>query len=125
MSTVLLFKLYVFKSQISISFDLIIAAFSYFDRNLKGATKCSGMIFVTNGTQHHSKTVILKLCARVMRIKTRALTFNIAYFMLHKSSFRMSGRSFLCDLWFTQTLRHKFDLYIYLSIYLSTYISEF
>ena len=29
----------------------------------------------------------------------------------------MSGRSSLCDLQFSQTLRHKFDLYIYLSIY--------
>ena len=103
MSTVLLFKLYVFKSQISISYDLIIAAFSNFDRGLKGAAKCSGMIFVTIGTQHHSKTAILKLCARVMHIKTRALTFNIAYSMLHKISFRMSGRSSLCDLWFAQT----------------------
>ena len=58
MSTVLLFKLYVFKSQISISYDLIIAAFSNFSRSLKGAAKCSGMIFVTIGTQHHSKTAI-------------------------------------------------------------------
>ena len=52
-----------------------------------------------------------------MRIKTRALTFSIAYSMLHKISSRMSGRSSLCDLWFAQTLRHKFDLYIYLSIW--------
>ena len=80
------------------------------------------MILVTIGTRHHSKTAILKLCARVVRIKTRVLTFNIAYSMLHKISFRMSGRSSLCDLWFAQTLRHKFDLYIYLSIYLSTYL---
>ena len=28
----------------------------------------------------------------------------------------MSGRSFLCDLWFSQTLRHKFDLHICLPI---------
>ena len=89
------------------------------------------MIFVTIGTQHHSKTAILKLYVRFVRIKTRVLIFNIAYSMLHKISFRMSGRSSLCDLWFAQTLRHKFDLYIYLSIYLSiylylsTYISEF
>ena len=93
---------------------MIIAAFSNFDRSLKGAGKCSGMIFVTIGTQHHSKTAIFKHCARVMRIETRALTFNVAYSMLHKISFRMSGRSSLCDLWFAQTLRHKFDLYIYL-----------
>ena len=72
-----------------ITYDLIIAAFSNFDRSLKGAAKCSGMIFVTIGTQHHSKTAILKLCASVMRIKTRALTFNIAYSMLHKISFLM------------------------------------
>ena len=124
MSTALLFKLYnyAFKCQISISYDLIIAAFSNFNRSLKGAVKYSGMTFVTIGSQHHSKTAILRLCARV---QTRALTFNIAYSMLHKISFRMSGRSSLCELWFSQTLRHKFDLYIYLSIYLSTYISEF
>ena len=42
----------------------------------------------------------------------RALTFNIAYSMLHKISFRMSRRLSLCVLWFSQTLRHKFDLYI-------------
>ena len=125
MSTVLLFKLYnyAFKCQISISYDLIIAAFSNFNRSLKGAVKYSGMTFVTIGSQHHSKTAILRLCARVVRGQIRALTFNIAYSMLHKISFRMSGRSSLCDLWFFQTLRHKFDLYIYL--YLSTYISEF
>ena len=119
MSTVLLFKLYVFKSQILISYDLIIAAFSNVDRSLKGAVKCIGMILVTIGTQHHSKTAILTLCARVLRVQSRALTFNIAYSMLHKISFRMSGRSSLCDLWFAQTLRHKFDLYIYL--YISIY----
>ena len=104
MSTILLFKLYVFESQISISYDLIIAEFSNFDRSLKGAAKCSGMIFVTIGTQYHSKTAILKLCARVMRVHSRALTFNIAYSMLHNISFRMSGGSSLCDLWFFQTL---------------------
>ena len=122
MSTVLLFKLYVFKSQISTSYDLIIAAFSNFNRSIKGAAKCCGMILVTIGTQHNSKTAIWKLCARVVRVQTRALTFNIAYSMLHKISFRMSGRSSLCDLWFSQTLRHKFDLYIYLSIYLYIWI---
>ena len=80
------------------------------------------MIFVTIGTQHHNKTAILRLCARVMRGQARAQTFNIAYSMLHKISFRMSGRSSLCDIWFSQTLRHKFDLYIYISIYLSIYL---
>ena len=60
MSTDLLFKLYVFKSHIR-SYDLIIAAFFNFNRSLKGATKCSGMIFATIGTQHHSKTAILRL----------------------------------------------------------------
>ena len=77
------------------------------------------MIFVTIGTQHHNNTAILRLCARIMRGQAHAQTFNIAYSMLHKISFRMSGRSSLCDVWFSQTLRHKFDLYIYLSIYLS------
>ena len=69
MSTVLLFKLYnyAFKCQISVSYDLIIAAFSNFNRSLKGAVKYSGMIFVTIGSQHHSKTVILRLCAHVVR----------------------------------------------------------
>ena len=112
MSTVLLFKLYnyAFKCQISISYDLIIAAFSNFNRSLKGAVKYSGMTFVAIGSQHHSKTAILRLCGQ-----TRALTFDIAYSMLHKISFQMSGRSSLCDLWLSQTLRHKFDLYIYLS----------
>ena len=33
--------------------------------------------------------------------------------MLHKISFRISFRLSLCVLWFSQTLRHKFDLYIY------------
>ena len=124
MSTVLLFKLYnyAFKCQMSISYDLIIAAFSNFNRSLKGAVKYSGMTFVTIGYQHHSKTAILRLCARVVRGKISALTFNIAYSMLHKISFRMSGRSSLYDLWFSQTLRHKFNLYIYLSIYLSIYL---
>ena len=117
MFTVLLFKLY----------DLIIAAFFNFNRSLKCATKCSGMIFVTIGTQHHNETASLRLCARVMREQARVQTFNIAYSMLHKISFRMSGRSSLCDVWFSQTLRHKFDLYIYLSIYLPIYqyTSEF
>ena len=32
----------------------------------------------------------------------------------------MSGRSFLCDLWFSQTLRHK--NYIYIHTYIHTYI---
>ena len=114
MSTVLLFKHYGFKSQISTSYDLIIAAFFNFNRSLKGAAKCSGMIFLTIGTQHHSKTAIWKLCARVVRVQIRALTFNITYSMLHKISFRMSGRSSLCDLWFAQTLRQKYDLYIYI-----------
>ena len=44
--------------QISKSYDLIIAALSNFNTSLKGAAKCSGMIFVTIGTQHHSKTAI-------------------------------------------------------------------
>ena len=30
----------------------------------------------------------------------------------------MSGRSFLCDLWFSQTLRHKNYIYIYIYIYI-------
>ena len=100
--------------QISISYDLIIAAFFNFNRSLKGAAKCSDMIFVTIGTQHHSKTAILILCARVVHGQTCVLTFNIAYSMLHKISFRMSGRSSLCDVWF---LKH-FDtnlIYIYIS----------
>ena len=80
------------------------------------------MIFATIGTQHHSKTAILRLCARVVRGQARAQTFNIAYSMLHKISFRMRGRSSLCDVWFSQTLGHKFDLYIYISIYLSIYL---
>ena len=29
----------------------------------------------------------------------------------------MSGRSFLCDLWFSQTLRHKNYIYIYIYIF--------
>ena len=45
---------------------------------------------------------------------TRALTFNIAYSMFHKIFFPMSGRLPLCDLQISQTLRHKFDLYIYI-----------
>ena len=49
-----------------------------------------------------------------MRGWTRALTFNIAYDTPHKISFRMSGQSSLYDLWFSQTLRHKF--YISISI---------
>ena len=118
MSTVLLFKLYVFKSQISISYDLIIAALSNVDRSLKGAAKCIGMIFITIGTRHHSKTTILKLCAP----NPARLLFNITYSMLHKISFRMNGRSSLSDVWFAQTLRHKFDLYIYLPTYISVYI---
>ena len=60
-----------------------------------------------------------------MRGQTRAQNFNIAYSVLHKISFRMSGRS-LCDVWFSQTLRHKFDLYIYLpNTAQYQYISEF
>ena len=101
----------------------MIATFFNFNRSFKGTTRCSGMIFVTIGTQHHSKTAILRLCARVVRGQARVKTFNIAYSMLHKISFRMSGRSSLCDVWFSQRLRHKFDLYIY--IYLSTYISVY
>ena len=30
----------------------------------------------------------------------------------------MSGRSFLCDLWFSQTLRHKNYIYMYICIYI-------
>ena len=30
----------------------------------------------------------------------------------------MSGRSFLCDLWFCQTLRHKNYIYIYIYTYI-------
>ena len=30
----------------------------------------------------------------------------------------MSGRSVLCDLWFSQTLRHKNGISIYMSIYI-------
>ena len=52
-----------------------------------------------------------------MRGRTRALTFNIAYSMLYKIFFPMSGRSSLRDLQFSQTLRHKFDLYIYINTY--------
>ena len=65
-------------SKMSISYDLITAAFSNFNRSLKGAVRYSGMTFVTIGSQHHSKTAILRLCARVVRGQTRALTFNIA-----------------------------------------------
>ena len=36
--------------QISISYDLIIAALSNFNSSLKGPAKCSGMIFITIGT---------------------------------------------------------------------------
>ena len=103
MSTVLLIKHYVFESQISISYDLIIAAFFDFGRSLKGAAKCSGMIFVTIGTRYHSKTAILKLCVRIVRVHSRALTFNIAYSMLHKISLRMSGRSSLRLMVFSNT----------------------
>ena len=112
MSTVFLLKFY--GSNLN-NFDLIIAAHSNFNSSLKGAAKCSG-IFVTIGTPHHSKTTILKLYACVVRVQSRALTFNIAYSMLHNISFRMSRRSSLCDLWFFQTPRHKFDVYIYMYI---------
>ena len=59
------------------------AAFSNFNRSLKCATKCSGMIFVTIGTQHHNKPAILRLCALAVRGIARALIFNIAYNMVH------------------------------------------
>ena len=62
---------------------------------------------------HHGKTVILELCARSASGLARALTFKIAYSTLHYFNFRMSSRSFLCDLWFSQTLRHKKYIYIY------------
>ena len=54
----------------SISYDMIITTFSNFNRSLKGAVKYSGMTFVTIGSQHHSKTAILRLCARVVRGQT-------------------------------------------------------
>ena len=49
--------------------------------------------------------------ARAARSSTRAQHFYIIYNTLHYSTFRMSGRSFLCDLWFSQTLRHKNYMY--------------
>ena len=63
---------------------------------------------------HQGKTVILRLCARSVSGLARTLTFNIAYSTLHYFSFRMSGRSFMCDLLFSKTLRHKNYIYIYL-----------
>ena len=80
--------------------------------------------FRNDGTQHNSATAILRLCAHVVHGQARAQTFNIVYSMLHLISFRMSGRSSLCDVWFSQTLRHKFDLYIYLSTYISVYYTK-
>ena len=56
--------------------------------------------------------------ARAPRSWTRALTLNIAYDTPHKISFRMSGRSSLYDLQFSQTLRHKFYISLSISIYL-------
>ena len=72
------------------------------------------MIFVTIGKQHHCYTAIFKFYARAALSSTRAQYFYIAYNTLHYTTFRMSGRSFLCDLWFSQTLRHKNYIYYYL-----------
>ena len=63
---------------------------------------------------YHSKTDDLKLCAHAARGLARASIFNIAYDTPHKISFRMSGRSSLYDLWFSQTLQHKFYISLYL-----------
>ena len=61
---------------------------------------------------YHSKTASLKLCAHASRSLACASIFNTVYDTPHKISFRMSGRSFLYDLWFSQTLRHKNYIYI-------------
>ena len=75
------------------------------------------MILVTIDKQHDCLTAILKVQARAARSCTCAQHFYIAYNKPHIFYFRMSGRSFLCNLWFSQTLRHKNDLSIPLSIY--------
>ena len=62
---------------------------------------------------YHSKTANLKLCGHAVCGLARALIFNIAYDTPHKISFRMWGRSSLYDLWFSQTLRHKFYISLF------------
>ena len=119
MSNVLLFKLYnyAFKCQISISYDLIIAAFSNFNRSLKGAVKYSGMTFVTIGSQHHSKTAILRLCTRVVRVQTCALTLT----WLIPCSIKFPFEWVVDHLCATYGFFKHFDTnLIYISIYLST-----
>ena len=76
------------------------------------------IIFVKIGKYHLSKSPILKLSARTAHDWTHARNFYIAYNALHKISFWMSGRSFLYDLWFSQTLRHKNGISIYMYIHL-------
>ena len=87
-------------------------------QKLKMAWRCYVVIFVKIGKQHHSKSPILKICVRAARNWNRAKHFYIAYNTPHKIWFQMSGRSVLCDLWFSQTLRHKNGISIYMSIYI-------
>ena len=86
------------------------------------AWRCYVVIFVKIGKQHRSKSPILKICARAARNRNRAKHFYITYNTPHKICFQMSGRSVLCDLWFSQTLRHKNGISIYMSIYIYIYI---
>ena len=65
---------------------------------------------------YHSKIANLKLCAHAARGLVHASIFNITYDTPHRISFRMSGRSSLYNLWFFQTLRHKFYISLYLYI---------
>ena len=96
----------------SIFYHLIIAMLYNFTSQ-KRTERCFGTIFITIDTQHHSKTIILTIRARTMRILTRALTFKLVYCMLHKIFFRMNGRSTLYVLQFSQILLLKFHLYIF------------
>ena len=82
------------------------------------AGRCYVVIFVKISKQHHSKSTILKLCARAARDKNRANNFYIAYNTPHKIYFQMRGRSILCNLWFSQTLWHKNGISIYTYIHL-------
>ena len=85
---------------------------------------CYGVILVEIGKKHRSKSSNLKLRARVAHLYTRAKHFYIAYSTPHIICFRMCGRSFLCDLWFPQTLRHKNGISIYIYILISVLGNE-
>ena len=88
---------------------------------MRRAAKCSCIIIVTIDAWHHIKTAILKLCAHAVRGLTHTLIFNITYNTLHSITFRMSGRSFLCGLLFSQTLWHKNYIRLYIPIYMGSH----